>query len=214
MTCKHCYDANDLFDLKTARKEKRKYSKKGPSGVTKKLVEFLSDIPRKDKNLLDIGGGIGILQLDHLSRGGSKTTDVDASVAYLEVAKELAIEKGFSEKTSYRQGDFVDDVENLGTFSIVTLDKVVCCYPDFRALLKKSMDHTNEFLALSFPMGGPIAKFVSWLGASWMRIKGSSFRPYIHSRSEIEGMINQNGFKLEKATRHFPWRVQVYKRLS
>ena len=214
MTCKHCYDANDLFDLKTARKEKRKYSSKGPKGVTNKLVTFLSDIPREGKSLLDIGGGIGILQIDHLSKGGARTTDVDASIAYLEMAKELAVEKGFSGTTSYHQGDFVDDVEDLGKFSIVTLDKVVCCYPDFRALLKKSMDHSEEYLALSFPMGGPIAKLVSWIGASWMTLKGSSFRPYIHPRSEIETMIIENGFSMEVGSTHFPWRVQVYKRLS
>ena len=88
MTCKHCCGADQLFNLKGAEKELKKYRKKGPGKVTTKLIELLTghdDLA--GKTLLDIGGGIGAIQWGFLENGGKYTIDVDASNGYQHVAR-------------------------------------------------------------------------------------------------------------------------------
>ena len=212
MTCKHCCDADLFFDSKVAKKDLKKYRKKGAKGATKKLIDVLSRFNREGKSLLDIGGGIGALQWDHLEKGGQTTSDVDASGGYLLVAEEYSNEKGWLGRTNFIKGDFVESEIKPGAHDLLTLDKVVCCYPDYQKLLSKCMENCNEVLALSYPMDSIIAKFLSLFGRAWLKIKGSSFRPYIHSRKEIEATILAGGFSIVENTRSFPWTVQVYQR--
>ncbi len=213
MTCKHCCDADSFFDLKVAKKDLKKYQKNGTRGATKKIEEFLGSFELEGWSLLDIGGGIGALQWNHLSKKGSKTTDADASSGYIEVAKSFAKEKGWETRTSFIQGDFMD-VEGVEPHDVVTLDKVVCCYPDFRILLEKSIRHCNSVLALSYPMGGIISRIIVGLGNLFMKLKGSSFRPYVHPPKEIQNFIESHGYALKKNGRSFPMLVELYQKQS
>ncbi len=212
MTCQHCCDADHFFDLKVAEKDLSKYRKKGVKGATKKLIQALSQFNRKGRSLLDIGGGIGAIQWDHLENGGGRTSDVDASWAYLNAAEKYSRSQGWEEHTTFLQGDFVDQESNPGRHDFVTLDKVVCCYPDFEKLLTKSLEHCEQVIALSFPRGGPIAKLLNLTAIAWMRIKGSSFRPYIHPKKEMEMLITSHGFSKLSETSSFPWIIQAYAR--
>ncbi len=212
MSCDHCCGADQLFDLKSAEKEKKKYLKKGPRGVTRKLVDQLSEFRGSTSTLLDIGGGIGVLQWHFLERGGQSSTQVDASSGYLEVARHLAEEKELEGKSQFLHGDFVDIADQVKPHDWVTLDKVVCCYPDYHQLLHLATEKSNRYLALSFPMGGPIARFIRLFGVLYMRIKNNPFRPYIHPKKDLEKTIESAGFKPVVKTTHFPWNVQVYER--
>jgi len=213
MTCKHCCDADRFFDLKGAKKELKKYRRKGAKSATKKLITFLNELNVSEKTLLDIGGGIGALQWNHLKQGGASTTDVDASSGYLKIAREYANENSWTEKSNFLAGDFYGDIGQIQKHDIVTMDKVICCYPDFKVLLQKAMDHCNETLALSFPIDGPISKFLSFFVKLWMKLNGSTFHPYIHEQKEIENLIHSGGFKLARSGFTFPWSVRLYNKI-
>ena len=94
----HCCGADLLFDEKTAKKQYKNYLKKGPSKVTKRLIEQLSS-QNTGKTLLDVGGGIGALQWWFLNNNGDSTIGVDASSGYIKLAKEHAAKSGFKDKT-------------------------------------------------------------------------------------------------------------------
>src|SRR5210317_2078811 len=98
MTCNHCCGADRLFDLKGAKKELKKYKKKGPGKSSKRIISFIFANDTLGKSLLDIGGGIGALQWAFFKQGGIKTFDVDASLGYLNVAESYAIENGYMDK--------------------------------------------------------------------------------------------------------------------
>ena len=113
MACEYCCGADQLFDLKGARTELKKYRKKGPGKPTRKLIELLFKPGVDNKTLLDIGGGIGAIQWTFLDFGGRSTTDIDASEGYLSVANSYAEERGYQQKVDFKKGDFVDYADNV-----------------------------------------------------------------------------------------------------
>lgn len=214
MTCKHCCGADRLFDLKGAKKELKKYKKKGPGKSSKRLISFIFANDTLGKSLLDIGGGIGALQWAFFKQGGIKTFDVDASLGYLNVAESYAIENGYMDKAQFILGDFVDKSPEISDCDFVTLDKVVCCYPDYKALLEKAMQKCNGTIGLTYPLSGFIPKLIAQFNKLYFMIKKNPFRTYIHSPKEIEHFIEGHGFKIINKSISFPWHVQIYRRLS
>ena len=85
--CPHCEDARDFFNRKTARRDLRRYQKKGPSKTTGLLLEALRAQGVGDRTLLDVGGGIGAVQHELFREGLRHATQVDASPAYLETSQ-------------------------------------------------------------------------------------------------------------------------------
>lgn len=212
MTGTHCCDANKFFDIKNAQKELKKYNKKGTSGTTKRLIKALKEVSKKDKTLLDIGGGVGMLQWHFLKNGAKSTTDVDASSGYLEAAQQYAAENNWEDKTTFIEGDFNDYNSELEHYDVVTLDKVVCCYPDFYTILKNATEKCDDYLALSYPISNWISYVVNKVGRIYFLFKKSAFRSYIHSSKQIRQLIIDQGFEPVHASIKFPWHIQVYKK--
>ena len=214
MTCNHCCGAEKLFDLKGAKKELKKFNKKGAGKATKKLISHLLKNDLQEKSLLDIGGGIGAIQWTFLRNSGRCTIDVDASLGYLTVAKGYAKEHGYEQSTEFLHGDFVDQYDEVANADYVTLDKVICCYPDYKSLLNHAMRKCNFTLILVYPLGGFIPKAIAQFNKIYFYLKKNPFRTYIHSPKEVEQFICNHGFKLVTKSISFPWHVQTYERIS
>jgi len=206
----HCCGADLFFDQKTADKKYRSYLKKGPSRVTSKMIQQLEKQVVQGKTMVDVGGGIGALQWWFLQSGGSKTTDVDASSGYLKQAKEHAHKNGWSDKTSFEMGDCVEVFPQIETADFITLDKVVCCYPNYKEILESVFEKAPESISLSYPMDGFLADAVQSIGALLMKLKGNSFRPYVHPVKEIRAVFANNGYIRMSYDLAFPWHVETY----
>jgi len=212
MVSGNCCGVEKIFDSKEAAKLKKKYLKKGPRGVTRVLVQLLDRLPKEGKSLLDIGGGVGALQWHFLENGGESSTDIDASEAYLKTAEELSQEKGLSDRTKFVLAD-IACLEDIGPHQYVTLDKVVCCYPDYKSLLEKATGNCTETLALSMPVSNMVSRAISKMTNVWLSyIKRSPFRMHIHQVKEIDAFIESKGFKLIDKKLSFPWWARVYGR--
>jgi magnesium-protoporphyrin O-methyltransferase len=210
MTCKHCCGADQFFDLKGAQKEMKRFKRKGAGKATKQLLKFLFLQDVKGKTLLDVGGGIGAIQWSFLKNGGTKTMDVDASNGYIKVAETHAIENNLMGKTQFLIGNFADKSEEIHNYDFVTLDKVICCYPDYKSLLGMALEKCNETIALTFPLGGPISKIIAIFGNMYFYFKKNPFHSYVHSPRDIEKFIHSRGFKTIHKRISFPWHIQVY----
>jgi magnesium-protoporphyrin O-methyltransferase len=212
MTCTHCQCAEKLFDDKGARRELKSYHKKGPKAVTRKLIALLLPRVKAGNSLLDIGGGIGAIQLAALEAGAEKVTDVDASGGYLAVAAEESRRKGYGEKVSYRYGDFLDLADGIEKHDIVTLDKVICCYPDYRGLLSTAAGKAGKTLAVVFPRDMWLVKLVMGLGNMWLRFRGSAFRVYPHPSAQVFELIEMQGLRKVASDHHRAWQIVVFER--
>ena len=79
MICPQCVGVEKLFDEKYAQRDLKRYLRKGPVKTTRLLIEAIRAEGVKDLSLLDIGGGIGAIQLELFEAGVSRALDVDAA---------------------------------------------------------------------------------------------------------------------------------------
>lgn len=212
MDCCHCQDAEKLFDEKMAKRDLRNYLKKGPSGATQLLLEALKAEGVKDLTLLDIGGGVGAIQHELLKAGASGGTAVEASAAYLEAARGEARRQGLEERVSYTHGDFVELAPDVAEADIVTLDKVICCYPHMKELVGLSSGRARKFYGVIYPRDTWWTRVGFAIGNLFISLRRSVFRIYIHATDAVDGVVRANGLKPHYQQNKGPWQVVLYVR--
>jgi hypothetical protein len=102
-------------------------------------------------SLLEIGGGVGKLQIELLKRGAARAVDLELSAAYEQEAKSLLREAGLEERAERRLHDIAMDPEGVEAADVVVLHRVVCCYPDYERLLGRAAQHARRLLVFSYP---------------------------------------------------------------
>jgi magnesium-protoporphyrin O-methyltransferase len=146
-----CCAAEGQFDHKVAERDLRRYRKRGADATTRLMLAELRRWPLQGKQLLDIGGGIGAVSAELADSGIACATLVEASPAYLEAARVELGSRYASRPTQYLLGDFAVIAGTLADADVVTLDRVVCCYPDAEALLQGAAARTRQLLAFTYP---------------------------------------------------------------
>jgi len=213
MSCKHCCGANQQFDLKNAKKDLKRYLKKGPRKPTKLLIEALQSENIKGLSLLDIGGGVGPIQLSLIANGLSKVTNVDASEGYIAVAKAETDKRNLSEIINYKLADFVAIHQQVEMHDIVTLDKVICCYPFVDELLKTSLSKAKKYYALVYPQANFLSRLAVKIVNLLLKLRGNPFRTFIHSPQLVNVTIINAGFeKIASNKTILSWQIHLYKR--
>ncbi len=210
--CGHCDDAGTFFGKGTARRDLRRYRKKGPLRTTALLLGGLRELGVEGRSLLDVGGGVGAIQHELLAEGLDRAIQVDASEAYLEAARAEAERRGQGARASFHYGDFADLAPELPEVDFVTLDRVVCCYPDPPRLLGAAADRARNAIGLVYPRERfGVGTFLA-LTNLWLRIRGSEFRVYLHPVDRIRGLMREAGFELARSERTFVWHVELHRR--
>src|ERR671928_2191670 len=95
-----------VFGERTARRDLRKYRRRGLDRAARHIVGFLAGRGVEGDSVLEVGGGIGSIQLELLKAGAARTTNVELSPEYEPVAAELFRDDARVER---RLGDFVRD---------------------------------------------------------------------------------------------------------
>jgi hypothetical protein len=83
--------------------------------------------------------------------GVSSATVVEASPAYFEVARGEVESRYGSRPTEFVVGDFPAMAPTLPDADVVTLDPVVCCYPNAEDLLRSAAQRARRLVAFSYP---------------------------------------------------------------
>jgi hypothetical protein len=208
-----CVDTQAIesyFDERKARRESEQYLRKGLTSHARAMLAAVSGRSLQDASVLEIGGGIGALQIELLQRGAAHATNVEASAAYLAAAQTLAGQLGLTDRVSYHRGDFTRDADAIPAADMVIMHRVVCCYPDMPGLVSAAARHARRRLALSFPRDAwPVRLFIE-AQALWMRMKGSTFRTYVHSPAAIFRVAAEAGLKPAHQAYSGPWQIVVF----
>lgn len=212
--CSHCRDAEGFFNARTARRELRRYRRRGPSRPTKQLLDALREEGVEGATLLDVGGGIGAIQHELFARGLQSAIHVDASTSYLEQSRSEAERRGHASRVTYAEGDFVEKASELPAADLVTLDRVICCYPYLEALLAASIGSTRRVLGLVYPRKRLGMGFAVGVTNLWFWLRRSAFRIYLHPPARVKGLVQAAGFRPVRTTRTFLWRVETYRRAA
>ncbi|HEX2141188.1 MAG TPA: class I SAM-dependent methyltransferase [Candidatus Limnocylindria bacterium] len=205
--CTTDYDL--IFDETSARKELTDYLDHGLDDDTSRLLDALVGQDVQGSSVLEIGGGVGDVQLELLAAGVASVTDVDASQPYIAVAREEVERRGLADRVRYVHGDFVAVASGVPPADVVVLNRVVCCYPDMTALVRESTARAQRVYALVLPVDRWLTKLIVGLDNLRHRIGRSSFRAYVHPTAEVERLIRAAGFEPRFEHSGWMWRIRV-----
>jgi magnesium-protoporphyrin O-methyltransferase len=208
----HCAATDRLFGAKAAEADLRRYRRKGPDPSTRLMLEELRRWPIDGVTLLDIGGGIGVLGLELLAAGARRVVQVEASTASLAAAQRQVVERGWGDRLQAVHGDFAALTEPLDPTDIVTLDRVVCCYPDYERLLARASGCARAALALSYPRDRWYVRVVFALEDLWRRISRSAFRTFVHPSARLAAVLERSGLRRVSRRGTAVWAVDLYRR--
>jgi SAM-dependent methyltransferase len=202
-----CCDPTDyrrLFSRKSAARDARRFRRRGLTGTARALVELAGEV--SGATVLDVGGGIGAMELVLLAAGAERATNVELSGGYEEQAAALLAERGLADRVDRRVADFVTEGAAVEPHDLVVLHRVVCCYPDVDALMTAASDHALARLVLTYPRERlPIRLGLRAINL-WLRVSGCGFRTYVHPVARILGAAEARGLRLERRERGgFVW---------
>lgn len=200
------------FDAEEARRDRDRYRAEGPDETTSMLLDMIRRHGVSGDEVLDIGGGIGVIVHELFDAGASMATLVEAAPAYAEAARTEAELAGYGERLRVEVGDFVRRAPGIGVADIVTLDRVICCYRDVDALVEASASHARRLYALVLPRDSWYVRLLIALDNVRWRARRSAYRAYAHSNARIDAHVRDLG--LDRQSQAFTrfWRVVLYER--
>ena len=202
----------NVFTDREARDDLDRFRRQGADRTTRALIDALKAEGIAGATLLDVGGGIGAIQLELLAAGAASAESVDASEAYVATAREEAARRGYAERTLHRVGTLESLAGTVAAADVVTLDRVVCCDPDLPALLEVVTGRARRMIGLVFPRTTWWNRLAARAMAAWGWVSRDPTRWYLHSTEEVDGILRAAGFARRDVDRTFIWQVALYVR--
>jgi magnesium-protoporphyrin O-methyltransferase len=210
-TC--CSETTDQhFGDEVAGKDLQEYRRGRFNKTTRILLKALRPIAAEVSRLLDIGGGVGVILHELLDGSAMEATFVEIASAYLRVAREEAERRGYGGRVRFMQGDFVSLAGKITGADLVTLDRVVCCYPDAEQLIGVSASKSLKWYALSYPRNKWWVRLAIRF-ENWSRRRGGDpFQVHIHPETLMDEIIRREGFTRQFHASTLTWCVAIYQR--
>jgi 2-polyprenyl-3-methyl-5-hydroxy-6-metoxy-1,4-benzoquinol methylase len=201
-----------MFDPRFAKRMATRYRKRGLDKTARRMVELLSQAGVQNATVLEIGGGVGEIQLELLRGGAASATNLELSPAYDAEAARLMAEAGLADRVQRRLVDIAADPTAVEPADIVVLHRVVCCYPDYAKLLGAAADRARQQLVFSYPPRNPISRaFVAGLNLAF-RLAGRDFRTFVHPPAAMLAVLAEHGLRPTAASRGPVWQVAAVNR--
>jgi 2-polyprenyl-3-methyl-5-hydroxy-6-metoxy-1,4-benzoquinol methylase len=200
------------FDAKRASRILTAYRKSGPDRTTRGLLQGLAASGVRPRTLLDVGAGFGALTFELIETGVANATCIDMSQAFVESGQAEAQRLGFAQRISWRVADFVAIAPSVPSADLVTLDRVVCCYPAFEPLLHHAATHARVLLAMSYPRNRWFVRLVLAAENLFRQLRGNAFRSFVHPVSEMEAVLVGAGFRRVSHSGTLVWHMDVFRR--
>jgi hypothetical protein len=198
---------DDLFGTRFSRHLARRYRKRGLDRTAARMVAFLTEQGIEGASVLEIGGGVGDLQLELLRRGAVRATNLELVDSYDADAAALAAEAGLGDRVDRRLIDLAADPGAVEPHDIVVLHRVVCCYPDHQRLLGAAADHATRLLVFSHPPRNVVSRALFAGENLLFRLRRTPFRTFVHDPDQLVASAQRG--RLRPAYRHrgFAWQV-------
>jgi magnesium-protoporphyrin O-methyltransferase len=214
VTCCQCEGLESQFDQRTAERELRRFRRRGPTRSTQLLIDGLRAAGVAGASLIDIGGGVGAIHHTLLSAGADNATQIDISPDYLKAARDEAARRGHADRVRFLHGDFVQLAPQVPDADIVTLDRVICCYPDMEGLVGNAADKARRLFGAVFPPDTWWMRLGVRAINALLRVRHSTFRVYVHSPVAIDSVLRRHGLERVTHRRTAVWEVAIYARRS
>jgi SAM-dependent methyltransferase len=205
MTCCTPTGYRTIFGEKAAEREARRYRRKGLTGSARWLLHALTDAGVSEASVLEIGGGIGALQIELLNAGAAHATNVEIIDTYEATAAALIAEHGIGGQVERQIADFAEHADMTPTADIVIMHRVICCYPNPDALMTAACDQTRDRVAITIPRQAWWVKLGFATMNAWFRLRRIAFQAYVHPPDSILEVAASRDFHTTHHERESFW---------
>lgn len=209
-----CDPGFEIFDESTASADLERYRRHGPDTTTRMLLDMIKEHRVNGASVLDIGGGVGVIDHELLHAGAGRAVLVDASPPALQAARDEARRRASLDRIEFVDGDFVAEAASIDHADVVTLDRVVCCYPNVDALVRLSAQRARSVYGLVLPRDRWFFRLGTRLLNAWYRVRGLGYRAFAHPNERVDELAAEAGLQPRREAHTFVWRVVLYERES
>jgi 2-polyprenyl-3-methyl-5-hydroxy-6-metoxy-1,4-benzoquinol methylase len=203
-----------VFSERSARGQAKRYRRKGLDATSRRLVDLLKQQSLEGRTLLEVGGGIGAIQIELLKAGLAHAVSIELTPTYEETAAALLREAGLEDRVERRVIDFAEAATEIEAADFVVMNRVVCCYPDMPRLAGAAADHAREVLVLSFPRQSWWTQAALALGNLVLGAARRQFHVFIHPPARILATAEQHGLTTTHNSRGLFWQVAALERVA
>jgi magnesium-protoporphyrin O-methyltransferase len=192
----------------------KRYRRRGLDDTARSMVGFLETRGVEGLTVLEVGGGIGEIQLELLKRGARGSVNLELSPAYDEEARRLLREAGVEGRAQRQLHDIAADPEAVEPSDVVVLHRVVCCYPDYERLLGAAADRARRALVFSYPRRNAISRLVIAAENIAFRLRRMEFRTFAHPPAAMLAVLSEHGLRPTFAHQGLVWQVAGLERAA
>ncbi len=171
------------------------------------MVEFLAQRGLEGSTVLEVGGGVGEIEIELLRRGAAHAVNLELSSAYDAEAGQLLREAGLEHRAERRVHDIAVDPAGVDPADVVVLHRVVCCYPDYERLLGAAADRARRVVVFSHPPRNAVSRLLFTCQNLSFRFRRMEFRTFTHPPAEMLAVLEQRGLRHTFTHRGLVWHV-------
>jgi 2-polyprenyl-3-methyl-5-hydroxy-6-metoxy-1,4-benzoquinol methylase len=201
-----------IFSEKNARGEAKRYRRKGLDGTSRRIADLLKERGVEGKSLLEVGGGIGAIQIELLKAGIARAINVELTPTYEKAADQLVREAGVADRVERKVTDFAEAVPDVEVADFVVMNRVLCCYPDMPKLAGAAAERARRALVLSFPNDRWWTRLGLTVVNLGFRVFRVQFQVFMHSPKLILATVERHGFTTRFNQRGMVWQVATLER--
>jgi hypothetical protein len=203
-----------VFSERHARREARRYRRRGLDWTSRRIVELLKPQGVGGHTLLEVGGGIGALQIELLKAGVTQAVGIEMTPTYQTAADGLLRAAGLDGRVERRLMDFAEAGSLVAAADIVILNRVICCYSDMPKLVGAAAGHTTHLLVMSFPNGRWWTRLALALNNLALVLIRRRFHVFAHRPDRILATAEQTGLTSVANNPGVFWQFVVMRRLT
>jgi magnesium-protoporphyrin O-methyltransferase len=201
-----------LFGARSARRDAKRYRRDGLDETAEEMVGFLREHAIDGASVLEIGGGVGAIEVELLKAGAAHAVDVELSPYYEKTARELWDEAGVADRADYVVANVAADGKEIGPADVVVMHRVVCCYPDYDALVGAAAERTGRYLVMSFPRPRVLTRTGLGLMNVGAWILRWEYRTWVHAPAALIAAAERRGLTFAFGWHGRMWQVAALER--
>ena len=171
----------------------RRFRNRVLTPIQERLIGFLAERGIAGATVLEIGGGVGEIQIELLRRGAASATNLEISTNYEEEALRLLEQSGMTGRVTRRFLDIATAPDEVEAADLVVLHRVVCCYQDYERLLAAAGSHTRRLLVFSHPPQNGLTRLALRWDNALRRLQRNDFRAFVHPPRAMIDVLKAQG---------------------
>jgi 2-polyprenyl-3-methyl-5-hydroxy-6-metoxy-1,4-benzoquinol methylase len=211
-SCCNARGCDDFFTARAAERAAERYRRSGVDKTAERMLAFLAERGIEGATVLEVGGGIGDVQVELLKLGAARTLNLELSPAYETEAARLLREARVEERAERRVHDIAADPAGVEPADVVVLNRVVCCYPDYERLLGAAADHTRRLLVFSYPPRNVLSRLLLGSQNLLFRLRRKEFRTFAHPPARMLAVLEERGLIRTYDHRPIVWQIAGFER--